>query len=90
MALVNGRSLWRDFKAANKPKLDNPAAWAAAIEFIMSELELRKLTQAAVAKNYKIPLSKMVPRMKQIKKEQNIQKSDERYADLQSSQIVYE
>ena len=90
MALVNGRSLWRDFKAANKPKLDKPAAWAAAVEFIMSELELRNLTQAAVAKHYQTPLSKMVPRMKQIKKVLAIQKSDERYADLQSAQIVYE
>lgn len=90
MALVYGRSLWRDFKAANKPKLDKPAIWAAAVEFIMSELELRNLTQAAVAKNYQTPLSKMVPRMKQIRKVLNIQKSDERYADLQSSQIVYE
>jgi hypothetical protein len=90
MALVNGRSLWRDFKAANQPKLDKPAAWAAAVEFIMSELELRNLTQAAVAKNHQIPLSKMVPRMKQIKKVLDIQKNDERYADLQSTQIVYE
>ena len=90
MALVNGRSLWRTFKATNKPKLDNPKAWAAAVEFIMSELELRKLTQATVAKNHKISLSKMVPRMKQIKKVLNIQQGDERYADLQSTQIVYE
>ena len=90
MALVNGRTLWRDFKAANKPNLDKPATWAAAVEFIMSELELRNLTQAAVAKNHQVPLSTMVPRMKQIKKVLNIQKNDERYADLQSTQIVYE
>ena len=90
MALVNGRTLWRNFKTSSKPKLDKPAAWAAAVEFIMSELELRNLTQAAVAKNHQIPLSIMVPRMKQIKKVLNIQKNDERYADLQSTQIVYE
>lgn len=90
MALVNGRTLWRHFKAANQPKLDKPAAWAAAVEFIMSELELRTLTQAAVAKHHQTPLSKMVPRMKQIKKVLAIQKNDERYADLQSTQIVYE
>ena len=89
MALVNGRSLWRDFKAINTPKLDKPAAWAAAIEFILGELEMRNLTQAAVAKNHKTPLSTMVPRMKQIKKVLNIQKDDERYADLHSTQIVY-
>lgn len=89
MALVNGRSLWRDFKAANQPKLDNPAAWAAAVEFIMNELELRNLTQAAVARHYQTPLSKMVPRLKQIKKVLDIKKNDDRYADLQSTQIVY-
>lgn len=90
MALVNGRALWRNFKTSSKPKLDKPAAWAAAVEFIMSELELRNLTQAAVAKNHQIPLSIMVPRMKQIKQVLNIQKNDERYADLQSTQIIYE
>ncbi|MBK8904751.1 MAG: hypothetical protein IPM53_26465 [Anaerolineaceae bacterium] len=90
MALVNGRTLWRDFKTINKPDLDKPAAWAAAVEFIMSELELRSLTQAAVAKNHQIPLSLMVPRMKQIKKVLNIQKNDDRYADLHSTQIIYE
>lgn len=89
MALLNGRSLWRDFKAANQPRLDKPAAWAAAVEFIMGELELRNITQAAVAKHYQSPLSKMVPRMKQIKKVLDIQKNDDRYADLQSTQIVY-
>lgn len=90
MALVNGRTLWRDFKAANNPRLDNPSAWAAAVEFIMSELELRRLTQAAVAKHYQISLSKMVSGIKQIKKVLNIQKDNERYADMQSTQIVYE
>lgn len=89
MALVNGRSLWRDFQAANQPKLDNPAAWAAAVEFIMNELELRNLTQAAVARHYQTQLSQMVPRLKQIKKVLAIQKNDDRYADLQSTQIVY-
>ena len=90
MAMVNGRTLWRDFNANQQPPLDKPNAWAAAIEFIMSELELRDLTQAALAKHYKTPLSHMVPRLKQIKKALNIQPGDERYADLQSTQIVYE
>lgn len=89
MALIRGRRLWRDFKAAAQPALDKPAGWAAALEFIMSEQNMRSQTQAAVGKLYKTNLSTMVPRIKQIKKALNISGQDERYTDIQSNQIVY-
>ncbi len=89
MAQIYGRRLWRDFQQTANPSLENPAAWAAAIEYILAEQELRNVTQAAVAKQYKLTLSAMVPRMKQIKKALAIQKEDERYSDIQSPQIVY-
>ena len=89
MAQIYGRRIWRDFKQTAHPSLEKPEAWSAAIEFILAEQELRKVSQAAVAKQYKLTLSAMVPRIKQIKKALDIQKSDERYSDIQSPQIVY-
>jgi hypothetical protein len=89
MALVRGRRLWRDFKTAANPSLDKPAAWAAAVEYIMSEQEMRSLTQAAVSKHYQTGLALVVPRVRQIKRALSIQGLDERYTDLQTTHIVY-
>ena len=88
MALVYARRLWRKFRNSARPQLAKPAAWAAAVEYIMGELEMRELTQAAAAKNYQVNLSQMVPHMKLIKRSLNIQKMDERYSDVQAPQIV--
>ena len=89
MSILRGRRMWRDFITAVNPPLDKPAGWAAALEFIMSEQNMRNQTQAAASKLYKTTLSAMVPRIKQIKKALNIKGQDERYADMQSTQIVY-
>lgn len=88
MLQVKGRQLWRDFTALAHPQPDNPAAWAAAVEFILSEQDMRQQTQAAVGKSYQIGLSALVPRIKQIKKALHIQGIDERYSDVQSTHIV--
>jgi len=89
MSLLRGRRLWRDFRAAAQPDLGQPAGWAAAVEFIISEQNMRSRTQAAAAKNYKISLSTLAPRVRQIKKTLSIQGLDERYTGLQTTQIVY-
>ncbi|RMG96227.1 MAG: hypothetical protein D6706_10405 [Chloroflexi bacterium] len=89
MSLIRARRLWRDFRKVATPSLEKPAAWAAAVEFIMNEQNMRDLTQAAVGKQYKVGLASLVPRIKQIKKALNIQGLDERYTDIQSTQIVY-
>ena len=88
MSLIRARQLWRQFQAKASPSLEHPAAWAAAVEFIMSEQNMRQLTQAVVRKNYEINLSLMVPRLKQIKKTLKIQGQDERFSDLQPTRIV--
>lgn len=88
MSLLRGRQLWRDFKAAAAPSLEKPAGWAAAVEFVMSEQDMRSQTQAAVGKQYQVNLSVLAPRIKQIKKELKIQGQDERYTDIQSTRIV--
>lgn len=89
ISLLRGRRLWRDFHAAANPDLTKPVGWAAAVEFIMSEQDARNLTQAAVAKHYQTSLANVAPRIKQIKKVLQIKGLDERYTDLQTTQIVY-
>jgi len=73
MSILRGRKMWRDFGTAVSPTLDKPAAWAAALEFMMSEQNKRNQTQAAISKQYKVNLSTMVPRIKQIKKTLKLQ-----------------
>lgn len=88
VALTGARRLWRDFKSRAAPELDNPAAWAAAAEFIMSEQTLRELTQAAVGKHYRVSLSALLPRIRQIKETVGIQGLDARYSSLGGTQII--
>lgn len=90
MSLLKGRQLWRDFNAAADPDLNRAAGWAAACEFIISEQDMREVTQAAVGKHYKVGLAAIVPRIKQIKKTLQIKGLDERYTDLHTTRIQYE
>ena len=88
MQQIYGRRLWRDFKAVAEASLDKPNCWAAAVEFIMSGQEQREVTQAAVGKHYQTGLTGVAPRVRQIKTALNIQDLDERYTDLQTTQII--
>ncbi|MEZ4514597.1 MAG: hypothetical protein R3C62_22220 [Chloroflexota bacterium] len=86
--LLRGRQLWRDFVAAAQPPLSKPAAWATAVEFIMSEQDLREITPAAVGKHYRTTLAKITPRVREIKQLLQIAGQDERYTDLQATKIM--
>lgn len=90
LSLVRARRMWRDFKAASPTNSAKPLAWAAAIEFMMNEQDMRNLSQAAVSKFYKVNLGALVPCVRQIKQTLNIRGLDERYTDLQTTQIVYQ
>lgn len=90
LSVMRGRQLWRDFKGKTQTSGHKPVAWAAAVEFIMSEQDMRNLSQAAVAKHYKINLGALVPCVRQIKKTLDIRGLDMRYTDLQTTQIVYQ
>jgi hypothetical protein len=90
MTIVLGRRLWRDFVEVAAPPLNKPAVWAAAAEFLIGQQEKRDVTQAAVGGHYKVALPTLLPRIKQIQKVLNLQKVDERYSDLHTTQIVYE
>jgi hypothetical protein len=88
MSQLAGRRLWRDFKKKGRPQLDNPAAWAAAVEFIMSEQSMREMSQAAVGQHYAVTLAQLLPRVNRIKKTLHIRGADDRYSALRPSQII--
>ncbi len=90
LSLLNGRKLWRDFTAKQKGPIDQDqaSAWAAAVEFIVSEQAMRELTQAAVAQHYNLSMMKIVSKIGQIKKALDIQGLDERYTAVQRQQLV--
>mgnify|MGYP001820849473 CR=1 FL=1 len=89
LSLVGGRKLWRDFQQKARPKLDNPAGWAAAVEFVMSEQTGREVTQGSVAGYYEISLATLLPRIKRIKKTLQITGYDARYSPLTGTHIVF-
>lgn len=89
MSLIRARRLWRDFKKAAAPSTAQPHAWAAAVEYIMGKQEMRDVTQAGTGKHYQASLSAVASRAKRIEKALNIQKVDERYTDLQTTEIIY-
>lgn len=86
--LVRSRQLWRDFVATAQPPLSQPAAWATAVEFIMSEQDMRELTPAVVGKHYRAALAKVAPRVREIKYVLQIMGQDERYTDLHATKIM--
>ena len=55
----------------------------------MSEQTLRELTQGAVGKYYRVSLTHMLPRIRQLKETLDIQGLDERYSALAGKQIVF-
>ncbi len=69
--------------------MDDPAGWAAAAEFIMSEQTGRDVTQGAVAGHYATSLPIILPRIKRIKKTLAISGYDARYSPLTGTHIVF-
>jgi hypothetical protein len=88
LSLIAGRRLWRDFQKKDKPGLDQPAAWAAAVAFILNEQTMRDQSQAAVARLYQANLPLMISRSNSIKAALAIQGLDERYSSLRPAQII--
>lgn len=89
LTLAAGRRLWREFKKkGGEGEGDKPAAWAAAVELVMSEQAAREVTQAAVGQFYKVGLAALLPRVNQIKRTLNIQGLDERYTTIQTTHVI--
>lgn len=89
MAQIYGRRLWRDLLTLAQQDLTDPAAWAAALEYLIGEQYKREVTQATVSKYYLTNLATMVPNIRKITKMLDLQKEDARYSDLQTLQIEY-
>lgn len=87
-SLVGSRRLWRDFRKKADPKLDKPAAWAAAAEFIMAEQGLREQTQAAVGQYYGTALTALLPRIRQIKEALSLEGLHERYSPFGATRVL--
>lgn len=88
VSLVGGRRLWRDFRKKADPKLSNPAAWAAAVEFIMAEQGMREQTQATVGGYYQVNLTVMLSCIGRIKKTLSLDGLHERYSPFGSTRIT--
>jgi hypothetical protein len=90
ISLVGARRLWRDFVRRGEPELDNPEAWAAAVETIMGEQAMRQVTQASVGGNYHVGLGVLLPRPRLIKDTLNISGLDERYSPFGTTRVSLE
>lgn len=90
LPLIAGRRLWRDYRqTAAGDTIDQPPAWAAAVEFILGQQSNRADTQATVGRFYKASLGAVAARVKHIKHALGINGLDGRYTDLQTTEIVY-
>ncbi|MFZ0548211.1 MAG: hypothetical protein WAM60_22385 [Candidatus Promineifilaceae bacterium] len=87
-SLVGGRRLWRDFHKKSQPELNNPAAWAAAAEFLMAEQGMREQTQAAVGQYYQVNLTTLLPRIRQIKQTLSLDGLHERYSPFGATRVM--
>lgn len=88
LSLSGAWRLWQDFKRTAEPDAGTPAAWAASVEFVINEQTLRELTQAAVTNYYRVGLTAMLPRIRQIKESLHIHGLDARYSALGGLQVV--
>jgi hypothetical protein len=88
LSLAGAWRLWADFRRAARPNLDAPAAWAAAVEFLMSEQALREVTQAGTGNHYGVALTALLPRIRHIKQSLALEGPDARYSPLGGAQIV--
>lgn len=76
--------------AAARPAGTQPAPWAAAVEFVVGDVNGRNATQAAIAKAYRVRLAQLLPRTRQLRQTLHIQPMDERYSELQTPHIAIE
>lgn len=87
---IYGRRLWRDYRdRAEIIQPDQPAAWAAAVEFLLGQQNNRDETQATVGKHYRAGLGAVSARVKNIRHVLGLNTPDGRYSDLKTTEIVY-
>lgn len=62
MQIEEAIDLWNDFSRNNKKYIGKPEKWAAAIEYIVSRLDLRDITKEKIAEKYGISPRMVVSR----------------------------
>lgn len=90
LSLVKARRLWRDFKAAQPLPIGQPADWAAAVEWVMSEQNSRAVRETAVAQYYTATPAKLRAHAIAIKHALSITGVDPRYAEWQMVDVFYQ
>lgn len=73
------RSLWVDFCAQRQPRVQKPAVYAAAVEYTLSKLASRSLTQAQLARRYGVTARAIAARYEEIREALALEPGDPRY-----------
>ena len=73
------RSLWVDFCARRQPRVQKPAVYAAAVEYTLSRLASRSLTQAQLARRYGVTARAIAARYEEIREALALEPGDPRY-----------
>jgi tetratricopeptide (TPR) repeat protein len=73
------RSLWVDFCARRQPRVQKPAVYAAAVEYTLSKLAGRSLTQAQLARRYSVTARAIAARYEEICEALALEPGDPRY-----------
>jgi hypothetical protein len=79
--VLNARMLWRDFFERYAPRVGKAAVWAAAVEYIIGQIESRyEQTQQVVAERYAVSVGSVSRRSGEIW---------DRFLDVEQSSIAY-
>ncbi|HET8936439.1 MAG TPA: tetratricopeptide repeat protein [Polyangiales bacterium] len=73
------RNLWVDFCAQRQPRVQKPAVYAAAVEYTLSRLANRAITQAQLARRYGVTARAIAARHEEICQTLAIEPGDPRY-----------
>lgn len=77
----NGRMLWRDYYETQAPRVGKPEVWAAAIDYVIGDLEGRTdQTQQAVAKRYGVSTASICNRSRELR---------DTFIDVEQGAIAY-
>lgn len=75
-------ALWRDFRDAQRPRVNKPAVCAAAVEYALSLAQgMGGVTQTSVARRYGVNASSLAIRYGQIRDTLELRPGDPRYGD---------
>jgi hypothetical protein len=80
--MERARVLWTDFCSQRSPRVAKPATYAAALEYTLSKLEGgQAISQAAVARRYKVTAKAVASRHEEIRATLSLEPGDTRYSE---------